>query len=86
MSKKTKIRPACENCKWWRRGDLSAENIGNKGACVWMLKRTPLGKDSHQPVPFWAGEILRQTISWEGESCGVWQRASRQQIETNCKP
>lgn len=67
----------CDSCRFWRRGDITQENIGNIGVCVWT--------NENEKAPWWAKEVFRRTISWEGQSCRAYEVTSKQQIAKNRK-
>lgn len=83
--KKTPTIVCCETCKYWRRGDLSAQRIGNVGQCSWMMNRSSVTYAPVTHVPFWAHKVTVQTIGFEGKNCEVYEPASKKQIIENSK-
>jgi hypothetical protein len=78
MAAKTKpVEIQCETCQFWNQGDQSPiENrIGNVGNCVYMMIQGESFYDKPDHVPFWAGRLLHQTISWEGNGCPTWKES-----------
>ena len=76
-------KQCCENCQFWKVGDLSAKNIGNVGQCIWMLAREADFYAKVMHVPFWAKQIIHQTASYDGEYCNVFERATKKQRKVN---
>lgn len=83
MSKPNAIQRNCESCKYWRVGDHSPKNIGNVGVCVWTLTRTQDFSSKPLHVPFWLDDTLRQTTSYEGQACPVWEKGSKILMKKN---
>ena len=77
------IKRYCETCKFWKKGDLSAKNIGNVGQCTFFMVQTRGFYDNNPKVPFWADKITFQTVGWEGDHCSTYQKASQSKIKTN---
>lgn len=55
---------ACERCKHWVVGD-PVEKVNNAGLCNFFLRNT-------STAPYWANDLARITISWEGTNCPTY--------------
>ena len=84
--KHPKLFVQCETCKWWKRGDPSANRFGNAGLCTWALLRSSLSFGRSKHVPFWLRYHARTTVSFDGADCPVHEFASKKQQAENAKP
>ena len=73
MGNKFRTVTQCDNCKFWKQGDPSARRTGNVGLCTVLLVQTDGFYDRNPNTPFWAQQLVRTTISWEGRSCPTYQ-------------
>lgn len=64
-------KKSCDTCRFWTLdGQLDAPcRAGNEGICSAVLLNGRTAK-----VPFWAEDIARATISWQGEHCLAWTK------------
>lgn len=52
---------ACERCQHWKAGDPVGK-VHNAGVCTVMMRNLTT-------APYWANDLSRVTISWEGTYC-----------------
>lgn len=64
----------CGTCRFFTSGDPSPKGIGNAGICTATLPRSKDFYARSDHVPFWAEQMVRRVIDFDGERCGVHVR------------
>lgn len=69
-----KTEKSCESCRFWTfpGGLPSPARASNEGICLGLDPVT-----SGRPVPMWAEDLARATISFHGKNCIAWSKRKR---------